>query len=239
MSQLSSAQVVSRPDTYSTWLLHYRLMAVATKGREQTQEAHIGCPRSDSGCDDNDIFPAPRGYRRERRQPQEPAVHCTCGIIRALCGCLRTCGDLLGSEPYSFSNSDCIGKGGIIFRGADTAGYAIDKTDFIHMYQRARETALTSKNIQHAWAKSELFPLDSTIVLQKLSIVNEARSVTSSELAIMLLNDPFMTIFTSTNSDQVNNLLKIIDESCQKILNKIIKACKAEFANIFLLQIIN
>ena len=47
-------------------------------------------------------------------------------------------------------------------------GYAIDKTDFIMMYQKARSTVMTPQVIQYAWAKSGLWPLHPESVLGSL-----------------------------------------------------------------------
>ena len=58
MLQLSSAQVLPSPDTYSTCLLYHCFMAAVTEDREQPRKAYIGCPWSNSVCDDNDVFPA-------------------------------------------------------------------------------------------------------------------------------------------------------------------------------------
>jgi len=80
------------------------------------------------------------------------------------------------------------------------AGYSIDKRDFISLYQKAREIALTSKNIQSAWVKSGLFPLDPTIVLQKSPAVTKPRPATPSELTITSSDGAFFSVpFTPKN----------------------------------------
>ncbi len=117
--------------------------------------------------------------------------------------------------------------------------YSIDKYDFISLYQKAREIALTSKNIQSAWVKSELFLLNSAIVLQKIFAVIKPRPVTSSELTIISSNEVFFSVlFTPKNHEQVNLLIKSITDSVdyQMIMKKMKKACKVVYAQFCLLQ---
>ena len=49
-------------------------------------------------------------------------------------------------------------------------GYSIDKSDFLLLYQKARNRALSTQNIQHAWSKSGLFPFNPAIVLQNFLV---------------------------------------------------------------------
>ena len=47
-------------------------------------------------------------------------------------------------------------------------GYSIYISDFLLLYQKARNRALCTQTILLAWSKSGLFPFNPTIVLQKL-----------------------------------------------------------------------
>ena len=47
--------------------------------------------------------------------------------------------------------------------------YAVDKVDFIKMYQKVRVKIMTSVNIKFVWIKSDLLSLNLVIVLEKLS----------------------------------------------------------------------
>ncbi len=119
------------------------------------------------------------------------------------------------------------------------AGYSIDKRDFISLYQKAREIALTPKNIQSAWAKSGLFPLDSAVVLQKIPAATKPRPVTPSELTITSSNGAFFSVpFTPENYEQMNLLVKSVTDPAdyQLVVQKMKKACKSAYAQSCLLQ---
>ena len=119
------------------------------------------------------------------------------------------------------------------------AAYSIDKVDFIMLYQKARETALTFKNIRSAWAKSGLYPLNPAIVLQKLPVVIKSRPKTSSEITLTGFNGASVSVaFTSTNFEQVNMLIQRVtdQEADSKVLKKLEKACKSAFANQCILE---
>ena len=119
------------------------------------------------------------------------------------------------------------------------AGYSIDKRDFISLYQKAREIALTPKNIQSAWAKSGLFPLNSAIVLQKIPAVTESRPVTSPELTITSSDGASFSVpFTPQNYEQVNLLIKSVTDPAdyRLVMQKMEKACKSAYAHSCLLQ---
>ncbi len=117
--------------------------------------------------------------------------------------------------------------------------YSIDKRHFISLYQKTREIALTSKNIQSAWVKSGLFLLDSAIVLQKIPAVIKSRPATSPELTIISSDEAFFSVlFTSENYEQVNLLIKSVTDPIdyQLVMQKIEKACKSAYAHSCLLQ---
>lgn len=118
-------------------------------------------------------------------------------------------------------------------------GYSIDKRHFIPLYQKAREIALTSKNIQSAWVKSGLFPLDPAIVLQKIPAVTKPRPATPPELTITSSDGAFFSVpFTPENYEQVNLLVKSVTDPVdyQLVMQKIEKACKSAYAHSCLLQ---
>ncbi len=49
------------------------------------------------------------------------------------------------------------------------ACYSIDKVDFLELYRLAKQDAITSLNIQKAWAATGFFPFDPQVVLKHFS----------------------------------------------------------------------
>ena len=119
-------------------------------------------------------------------------------------------------------------------------GYSIDKADFLLLYQKARNRALSTQNIQHAWSKSGLFPFNPAIVLQKLP--SPPHPSTPPKMTVTSSNDVSVSVaFTPANADQVNTLMEQLtdNDSNQLILDKLGKACKSALASSHLLRITN
>lgn len=55
--------------------------------------------------------------------------------------------------------------------------YSIDKILFLQIYQKARQNAISEKNIRSAWSKSGLFPFNPELVIQELSSVRHAKQL--------------------------------------------------------------
>ena len=113
-------------------------------------------------------------------------------------------------------------------------GYAVDKVDFIKMYQKARVKVMTSANIKSAWTKSGLLPLNPAIVLEKLPSRNP-RPNTPPELRLTSSDgvSSFALSFTPSNSAKVDVLIHRIAKHNNKDLQtfkKLAKACTSAIA---------
>ena len=121
-------------------------------------------------------------------------------------------------------------------------GYAIDKTDFIKMYQKARSTAMTPRVIQSAWAKFELLSFDPERVLGSLPSRNP-RPNTPPEMTLTSSNGTSLTVpFTSSNSAEIDLLIeRIVEHGDQdaQASKKLAKACTSVMADYHLMTITN
>ena len=117
--------------------------------------------------------------------------------------------------------------------------YSMNKVDFLDLYQDARDTVSTVKNIQHSWTNSELLPLNPELILQKLS---KKRSINSSEI-IFRDSDKITTTVSLTleTVEQVNNMLQQYWEGNKdsKIIDKLGKAALMAITQSQLLKITN
>ena len=116
-------------------------------------------------------------------------------------------------------------------------GYSVDNVDFIKLYGKAQEEALTVKNIQSAWAKSGLTPLDPTIVTKKLS---QPHPKTPPELSITTQGSEFQLPFTPANMEQVTSLIQLHQQSeadSIAVMRKLTKACNSFMAQNHFQQI--
>ncbi len=123
-------------------------------------------------------------------------------------------------------------------------GYKMDKCDFIQFIQVARKNAATEKNIQHAWQKSGLFPINPQVVFDKLRLqIPEPRPNTPPpDMTVTASNgDSISVAFTPANMQQVNQLVQQIKAGNPDptLPEKLGKACNAALANNILLKSTN
>lgn len=120
-------------------------------------------------------------------------------------------------------------------------GYSMDKTDFIRLIQMARKNAATEKNITHAWQKSGLFPVQPTIVFDKLGL-QIPQSKSPPEVEVAASNGDSISIpFTPKNVKHVNLLVQQIQAGNHDpaLPEKLGKACNSALATSILLRITN
>ena len=119
--------------------------------------------------------------------------------------------------------------------------YSIDKVDFIQLYGKAREEALTVKNMQSAWAKSGLVPLDSAVVTKKLPQPPTSGS-TTPVLSIATQEDEFLLPFTPANAEQVKSLIQLHHQGeadSMAVMEKLTKACNSFMAQTHVQRVTN
>ena len=114
------------------------------------------------------------------------------------------------------------------------ACYSIDKTDFLELYRLAKQDAITSTNIQKAWAVTGLLPFDPQIVLKHFPLPPDTpqqpeRSTTPPKGIITRLNKDGKTrvAITPANVLQVKQLLREVTAEgveLEEVVQKVSKA---------------
>ena len=105
------------------------------------------------------------------------------------------------------------------------ADYHIDKCDFIKLYQAAKQQIARPEVIASAWAKAGLFPLEPSIVLDKLP---KRRQITPPQQLVRAEDKKTIYLKTPNNAAEVMALLDGIREHQAQglaLTGKLAKAC--------------
>lgn len=95
-------------------------------------------------------------------------------------------------------------------RGAN----AVNKEHFVLLYGRARDAALTARNIRSGWSKAGLFPFNPSRVLEGMSAPTEGPTAQPPFLGAPQVQVPSssQTLTTPTTTEGVQHLYRIIEE---------------------------
>jgi hypothetical protein len=95
-------------------------------------------------------------------------------------------------------------------RGAN----AVNKDHFVLLYRRARDAALTARNIRSGWSKAGLFPFNPSRVLEGMSAPIEGPTTQPPPLGALQMQEPSssQTLTTPTTTEGVHHLYRIIEE---------------------------
>lgn len=119
---------------------------------------------------------------------------------------------------------------------------AVNKEHFVLLYRRAREIALTARNMRSGWLKAGLFPFSPSRVLADTSAPVEERPACPSSLGSSQEPLSYSTLVTPTTTEGVHNLYcleKELDASCavgDAVLEKFLHATEKAFADRSLLH---
>lgn len=128
-----------------------------------------------------------------------------------------------------------------LFRGG--AGM-IGKQHFTLLYSRAREMALTERNIRSGWSKAGLFPLNPDRVLVTLDPLSQASNPVCPETAAAPNhNGVHVPLCTPTSANGLNRMRGTLDEILDVLsddeyklhIQKVVNAAEQSFANCALL----
>ena len=88
----------------------------------------------------------------------------------------------------------------------------MNKSDFIVLIQITRKNTTTKKNIKYSWEKSDLFPIKSQIVLDRVRLkISKPSKSSPPDITVTAFNgDSISVIFTSRNVKQVDQLVQRI-----------------------------
>lgn len=121
-------------------------------------------------------------------------------------------------------------------RGAN----AVNKEHFVLLYRRARDVALTARNIRSGWSKAGLFPFNPSRVLEGMSAPIEGPAAQPPPLGAPQIQEPSssQTLTTPTTTEGVHHLYRIIEEklgtdgaTSDPCLEKFLHAAEKAFAD--------
>jgi hypothetical protein len=121
-------------------------------------------------------------------------------------------------------------------RGAN----AVNKEHFVLLYRRARDAALTARNIRSGWSKAGLFPFNPSRVLEGMSAPIEGPAAQPPPLGAPQMQEPLssQTLTTPTTTEGVHDLHRIIEEKLgansttrDPCLEKLLHATEKAFAD--------
>ena len=126
-------------------------------------------------------------------------------------------------------------------RGANT----VNKEHFVLLYRRAREVALTARNIRSGWSKAGLFPFNPSRVLDGMSAPIEGPFAQPAPPGLPGVQEPLssQSLTTPTTTEGVHNLYRILEErlmvdgtTSDPCLQKLLHATQKAFADRSLLH---
>jgi hypothetical protein len=90
----------------------------------------------------------------------------------------------------------------------------VNKEHFVLLYRRARDVALTARNIRSSWSKAGIFPFYLSRVLEGMSAPIEGPAAQPPPLCALGMQEPSssQTLTTPTTTEGVHNLYRIIEE---------------------------
>jgi hypothetical protein len=121
-------------------------------------------------------------------------------------------------------------------RGAN----AVNKEHFVLLYRRARDAALTARNIRSGWSKAGLFPFNPSRVLDGMSAPIEGPAAHPPPLGAPHVQElsNSQTLTTPTTTEGVHHLYRIIEEKLgangttrNPCLEKLLHATEKAFAD--------
>ena len=126
-------------------------------------------------------------------------------------------------------------------RGANT----VNKEHFVLLYRRAREVALTARNIRSGWSKAGLFPFNPSRVLDGMSAPIEGPFAQPAPPGLQGVQEPLssQSLTTPTTTEGVYNLYRMLEEKLavdgttnDPCLQKLLHATQKAFADRSLLH---
>jgi hypothetical protein len=126
-------------------------------------------------------------------------------------------------------------------RGAN----AVNKEHFVLLYRRAREAALTGRNIRSGWSKAGLFPFHPSRVLDGMSAPIEGTFAEPPPHGVPLAQGllGYQTLTTPTTTEGVQNLFRMLEAKLDAesaagdpCLQKLLHATEKAFADRSLLH---
>ena len=126
-------------------------------------------------------------------------------------------------------------------RGANT----VNKEHFVILYRRAREVALTARNIRSGWSKAGLFPFNPSRVLDGMSAPIEGPFAQPAPPGLQGVQEPLssQSLTTPTTTEGVYNLYRMLEEKLavdgttnDPCLQKLLHATQKAFADRSLLH---
>jgi hypothetical protein len=126
-------------------------------------------------------------------------------------------------------------------RGANT----VNKEHFVLLYRRAREVALTARNIRSGWSKAGLFPFNPSRVLDGMSAPIEGPFAQPAPPGLPGAQEPLssQSLTTPTTTEGVHSLYRILEErlmvdgtTSDPCLQKLLHATQKAFADRSLLH---
>ena len=152
-------------------------------------------------------------------------------------------GDIHGFSTKSMENRDEVER--LFSGGLDSVG----KEHFTSLYMRARERALTKRNITAAWAASGLFPFDPERVLRdtlnplpELTVLNEVASCPQYEVLqkpvtpVTLVTTEALTSLYNLIKQETYTLNEPSKQRLQRHVQELASAAQISFAKQTLLQ---
>ena len=117
------------------------------------------------------------------------------------------------------------------------ASYNIDKSDFLELYQQAREDAMTAENIRKAWKGTGLSPFNPEVVLQHFPVTSAACPITPARESVLKVN------YTPANVAEAKSILHQIRSEAtleiQALLDKLYKATEKAMTDLVAQKTIN
>ena len=116
---------------------------------------------------------------------------------------------------------------------------AVNKEHFVLLYRRARDAALTARNIRSSWSKAGLFPFNPSRVLEGMSAPTEEPATQLIPLDAPQMQAPSRSLLTTpTTTEGVHHLYRLIEEKLatngatrDPCLEKLLHATEKAFAD--------